>query len=161
MSNLIDELISRDAQRSPQIVRAEEIRLRNVEVRKAKLPRFWWMLLREVETLCAELGKAFPNNEARRCTVEKLGHIDGFRIGSAASPPRHIVQVTWNVHGLTFDYTETVQKELYQRDVEEAHGEIRITVRPDDEALVAHYHELECDSPQRLAEALVRYVIRE
>lgn len=159
MSDLIDELARKDAQRNPQIAHAEQIRLRNVEVCKAKLPLFWWTLLEQVKILCAELRKAFPSYGARHCNCQELN--EGFRIDSEAPPPRRAVKVTWNLAGTTLDYTETVQKELWHLEKEERRGEIRITVRSDDESLVVHYRGLSYDSPRELAEALVRYVIQE
>jgi hypothetical protein len=162
MENLIDELKSRDATRDPKIQQADQIRLRNVEVRRAKLPFFWDALVKQIKSTCDKLRTEFPDRADRHCDIVMRGQEAlALRINSHGALPRYNLRIECDNVGLTLRYIEIIERALYQDEVEGMRGEIQVKVRSADEALVFVYDGRDYDSPGTLAEAFIRRVIQE
>ena len=161
MGNLIDELKMRDAKLIPQIQQADQIRLRNVEVRRAKLPPFWDALVKQIKVICDTLRVEFPDRTDRHCHIITRGQDSLIiRINNEGAFPRHNLLVQCDSVGLILRYTEIIEAALYQDETEGARGEIQIRVRPTDESLVFVYNGRNYDSPGKLAESFIERVIQ-
>jgi hypothetical protein len=161
MSSLIDELKEQDrqnAEHNEDKQRAEQIRLRNIEVCKVRLPIFLKEMVGHLDVQCSELRKAFPNDRTRHLNVERRGNEGLFRLNSEGPLPRRSIIIMGQISALVLYYVEITTDELNGLEQSSAHKGIGVSCN-NEESLVLTFQTRRYDSPSVLSDALIRYVM--
>lgn len=153
MTDWIDDLKRKTKEEQDYRLRQEEIVLHKSKTIKARLPKFWKVLVEQIQTDCLKLKETFPNEDRYHCEMEAVGN--SLKVISK-NLPRRILEVELNVEGQCIDVSESRQSDTLSEPISGKTGQIKIDLNND---LIFSYHEKDCKTPEELSRLLFSKVL--